>query len=511
MTLASPRTDRGVFDDGPARARLWRAAVERNPDGIAVSAGDPTDPAQLRIVYVNPAFEELASATSTSLVGRSPCVVVDSLLDAPAQAALADAVSRRVPLAVACTGCGSRVLELRAVPMTPADDPSAEWLWILRDITGRIRSEQRQRASMQDVLRERNKSLAEVQEELGIMQRLAPLATLAAGLGHDMSNLLLPMRAHLEGLAKSVRDPGAAEHIDALHGVLDYLRELTDGLRLMALDPDRPLVSDETTDLRAWWRTSEPLLAAMIRSPVRLAVDLPERLPSLRIAPHLLTLAVLNLIVNANDAIHEKGVIRLWARSTHDGTGVRIGVTDDGCGMAPEVRERAFDPFFSTKSRRHGTGLGLALVHGVVRAARGVVQVESRERVGTSIILTLPAVPAREACPPESTAPTSFVRVEDERVASCVHAMLHAFGFVPGTDPATCSVFVTDPSPAALAEARLLKGRSADAQLLVYGEAGSEWRSLGARVIGRGSGPSEIRRALSRLLLAAVEGGSRAT
>jgi PAS domain S-box-containing protein len=496
-------------DGGTLILQLLSAAVEHSPDGVVVSISDLTDSSELQIVYTNPAFEALAAASPSTLTGQDPLAVVGDLVDGPTRTALADAVSQRTPLTMEYTrdspGSGG-FFELRAVPISGGAEPLTEWVWIFRDITRRVREERSQRVSLQEELRERSQSLAEAEGELRIMQRLAPLATLAAGLGHDMSNLLLPMRAHLEALATAVREPSAVEHVDALHSVLRYIQQLTDSLRLMALDPDRPLVSGKTTDLHEWWETTEPLLSSVIRPSVHLGVGLPEGLPPVRVAPHLLTLAVLNLLVNANEAIDGEGEIRVWARPERGGAEVHIGVTDDGRGMSPEVRERAFDPFFSTKRRHHATGFGLPLVHGVVRAAQGVVKADSREGGGTTVTLTLPVAEAATVSSSHRTERTAVVRVDDERIAALLRTMLIASGFTPGADPATCSVLVTDPSPGALDEVRDLRARAAGVQVFVYGAGGAEWDRLGATLIERDAGPSAIRRAFSRLMVVA-DGG----
>lgn len=501
---ASTRTD------GEGILRLLRAAVEHSPDGVVVSIGVPADPSGLQIVYVNPAFEALAQAQPTSLLGRNPLAVVRGLLDLPTRTALGDAVARGIPVTIESAGaphCPERSYELSAIPIAREAEPLMEWVWTVRDITKRVKGEERRRTDLQDVLRARNESLAEAREELRVMQRLAPLATLAAGLGHDMSNLLLPMRAHLDRLATITRDPSAVGHLDALHSVLRYLQQLTDSLRLMALDPDRPIVSGETTDLTEWWSVAEPLLLSVIHPSIHRVVDLPDGLPPIRVAPHFLTLAVLNLILNANEAISENGEIRIWAEPKDGGTHVRVGVTDDGCGMSPNVRERAFDPFFSTKRRRHATGLGLALVHGVMRGTQGVVEVETREGEGTTVTLTLPVAEAK-APSPGADEKTAVVRVSDERVAALMRAMLGAAGFAPGPDPTTCSVLVTDAAPGVVEELRSLQARSCGAQVFVYGATRSpEWNRLGAVVIPRDAGPSEIGRAFSRLLVGASDRG----
>src|SRR5690606_22564389 len=148
---------------------------------------------------------------------------------------------------------------------------------------------------------------------------------------------------------------------------LDYLRRLADGLHLLAMGPGDG--DDATvTEIARWWEDVEPLMLRGARRRGALTASIPAGLPPVGVSSHRLTQAVFNLVVNAADAIAPEGHIWLTVGLSEAGL-IEICVRDDGPGMTEEVRRRALDPFFTTKKRGLGTGLGLSLVHAVARAA----------------------------------------------------------------------------------------------------------------------------------------------
>lgn len=275
--------------------------------------------------------------------------------------------------------------------------------------------------------------------------RMASLGSLAAGLGHDMNNVLLPVRAHLNA-ARALPIPSEADaHVKAVQKSVSYLQQLADGLHFLAMDPEKDDASG-TTDLRAWWQQAGALLQKAVPKHVKVTMSIPQRLPEIAVAPHALTQAVLNLIVNAGAAIspegrRRQGYARLKAELGSDGATVRLTVSDNGTGMTEEVKRRAFDMFFTTKPRGLGTGLGLALVRKVVEQANGAVHIESELGKGTTVVLTFP-VASRDVLERFLVA----IDVEDGRVASLVRNLFEMCGAqVESPDRANdARVWVTD-------------------------------------------------------------------
>lgn len=259
--------------------------------------------------------------------------------------------------------------------------------------------------------------------------RLAVLGTLAAGLGHDMNNVLLPMRAHVNALGalKRLADADRTAHVDRVRASLSYLQHLADSLHGLALDPDGEGDGLGSTDLASWWEASGPLLAKALRRGIQLESALPSEIPAVAVPPHALTRAVLNLLVNASEAMPKdrsghwpKVVIRARA----NGSAAHLEVADNGSGMSPEVARRAFDMFFTTKTRGLGTGLGLPLVRRVVERAGGSVEIDSRAGLGTTVRLVLPY-----AAEESSGAPAlATIKMDDGRAAAMILGALQSRG-----------------------------------------------------------------------------------
>lgn len=255
----------------------------------------------------------------------------------------------------------------------------------------------RHRDHLEELVAERTAELRASHQQLRLAERLASVGTLAAGLGHDMNNLLFPVLCRLDALDAAGLDDQAAEEVAQVRQSIEYLQQLSDGLRLMVLDPDDPDASRHTTDLRSWADEVAPLLRAALPRESTLEYDIPDDVPPIAVAPHRLTQAVYNLVVNASEAISRGGTITVRAEVQGEGRLVRVSVTDNGKGMPAEVAGRALEPFFTTKKRHLSTGLGLALVHGVATSAGGSVEIESSPGAGTTVTLNL--LTRRGACP----------------------------------------------------------------------------------------------------------------
>ncbi len=336
---------------------------------------------------------------------------------------------------------------------------------------------------------ERKRAEAELHESrarLEVAGRLASLGTLTAGLGHDMNNILLPIRCHLEALDGETLPRKVAENLEGVRNSIDYLRKLADGLKLLAR-PDTEEVA-ETTTLAEWWGQVEPLMTPLLRPDTDLRVEIPRHLPPVAVPPHRLTQAVQNLVDNAVDAMTPGGGrIRIWAR-VEGRERVRLGVTDQGVGMSEEVRRRAFDPFFTTKKRGVSTGMGLSLVHHLMTRSGATVGIQSAPGRGTTVLLSLPtaAEPQRGEAPPPRPRGKAVVSLSDERRAAWVSSLLSGAGFEVARSPdgggSGSLVWVTEPTPSSLEQARR-DASNGGRRIIVLGAAGDEWSRLGALVV----------------------------
>lgn len=393
-----------------------------------------------------------------------------------------------------------------------ADIPGASgplFVGIIRDISLQKRAEQelsRHRDELDRLVRERTAQLERSREQLHMADRMASIGTLAAGLGHDMNNVLLPVRAHLNALRADAKGLSAAarEHVESIRKSVAYLQQLADGLHFLALDPTRSEASEGATDLREWWSQVGPLLSKAVPKHVRVTASWPEGLPRIGVPAHALTQAMLNLVVNAGEAIparrkRRQGHVRLSAGKEGNGDRVRISVTDNGAGMTEDVRRRAFDMFFTTKPRGLGTGLGLALVRQVAEQAGGEVIIDSDVDRGTTVTM---AVPRSDAADRTIAA---VISIRDGRAASLIRQVLESGGarVVVAEDPGDADIWVTEAAAGLLPRAESWVGGHQRRRVVLFGrgpDSAAAWAALDPVTIEDGSDFEAVRKALGRAI-----------
>jgi PAS domain S-box-containing protein len=385
-----------------------------------------------------------------------------------------------------------------------ADVPSqlsAYFIGIIRDVTRQIDTggdSPAARTRLQLLITEQTRALATANLRVQLADRLASLGTLAAGLGHDMNNVLLPVRARLNAIEHGGVSAAALGHVHAVRRSIAYLQHLSDALHFLAMDPDGPGVAADgegVTDLAHWWAQVGPLLRKAVPRHVCVVVRLPRRLPPVHIAPHWLTQAVLNLIVNAGEAIpkdHRQARVVVEARMSEDGEAVHLSVSDNGRGMTQATKDRALDLFFTTKSRGMGTGLGLPLVRKVAARAGGDIELTSSPGKGTTVVMKLLLAPGNAAAAALDAAivRSAAISVADHRTSALISQILIAakahVKIVRPDRPGKADLWVTQPGAASLAAARgwcRISGRS----LVLVGAPSrasvKAWASLGALII----------------------------
>jgi signal transduction histidine kinase len=396
-------------------------------------------------------------------------------------------------------------------------------LGISMDITERKRTEDelgRHREHLEHLVTDRTAELQASNEKLRMADRLASIGTLAAGLGHDMNNVLLPVRAHINALRASGEAGNLSRpdrgHVDEVRKSVTYLQQLADGLHFLAMNPDTEEDArggGGTTDLRQWWAQAGALLSKAAPKHARVSASFPTDLPLVTIPAHALTQAVLNLVVNAGEAIpppsvrrRRQGHVRLWAECADDSYGawVRLGVTDNGTGMSEEVKRRAFEMFFTTKPRGLGTGLGLALVRKVAEHNGGRVEVETEVGKGTTIVMVLPAVatPATEV----AEKPGAVITIANGRAAALIRHLLESGGTPvrPDADAAKARLWVVDPAVAGLDDVKSWRTNVPDGRLVLFGTPGPDkreaWLALDPVSIDNPDDFESLRSALNRAL-----------
>ncbi len=405
---------------------------------------------------------------------------------------------------------------------------------IIRDTTERVVAAQRLRES----------------------ERMSSLGVLAAGLAHDINNMLLPLRAHLSVAQASAGSTRAHKSIHDASAIAESIQQMADGLHYLAADGGED-DAKASTDLHDWWKQVGPMLSRAVPRHVVVTASLPKRLPRVSISQHRLTQAVLNLIVNAGQAIPSpvsaeeapnarakasqarRGVskrrprtalgivsVKATAATPRRGKGraegrgtvasaVRLTVRDNGTGMTDDVKRRAFDLFFTTKPRGLGSGLGLPLVARVMHGAGGSVEIDSTPGKGTSVTLMLPVMlqprmAGRGVAVERRGVTAAAITMTERRGAALIRQLLHDADIATpaGLGPEDAVLWVVDPAMVPLSTAAAWRAKRAAPRrtrtLVVLGPLpraeASAWKDLASVVIERRDDYSSIRDGIARAL-----------
>jgi PAS domain S-box-containing protein len=240
--------------------------------------------------------------------------------------------------------------------------------------------------------------LEAAQDQLRMSQKLEAMGQLTGGVAHDFNNLLMPITGALDLLQR--RGLGGERERRLIAGALQSAeRAKTLVQRLLAFARRQPLQS-RSVDLGELIRGMADLVVSTSGPQIRVMIDLPDRLPAAKADPNQLEMALLNLSVNARDAMPDGGTLTISAGAEtvdvghpaklRPGDYVRFSVADTGVGMDEETAARAIEPFFSTKGIGKGTGLGLSMAHGLASQLGGALHIASRPGLGTKIDVWLP-------------------------------------------------------------------------------------------------------------------------
>jgi PAS domain S-box-containing protein len=292
-------------------------------------------------------------------------------------------------------------------------------------------------------------SLKSAQAQLLEAQKMEVLGRLTGGVAHDFNNLLMTVLGNL-GLARKrlgeAATPQVLRHLDAAALGAERGAQLTQRLLAFARRQD---LKPCPVDLEQLLAGLHELLARSAGSRVQVELDAPPGLPPAMVDPHALELALMNLVVNARDAMPEGGRIQVRVEAgplppdaarpagLGEGAYLRIAVADPGQGMDAATLARAVEPFFSTKGPGQGTGLGLSMVHGLALQSGGALQIESAPGRGTVATLWLPVSAQAPAAAPGPAAEPELPRghgrvllVDDEpMVLEGTAAMLADLGY----------------------------------------------------------------------------------
>jgi two-component system cell cycle sensor histidine kinase/response regulator CckA len=444
-----------------ARERLessFQALLAAAPDAF-VGVGDDG-----RIMLANAEAETLFGLARHGLIGKDIGKLLAPPPGEPMTAGPPDDGDLPKPVTVAHRNDGAAVPVEVSMSILPTDEGRIRCA-VIRNITERVRAQDRFLALQAEAER------AHVEAQLQRTQRLEGLGQLAGGVAHDFNNLIAVIDNYATFIAEAATDGGLDEIAgDAAQITKAAQRgaELTHQLLAFAR---REVVRPRPLDLNRVVTDIEQMLRRSIGEHITLSVRLEPGLPSITADPGQLGQVLVNLAVNARDAMPRGGELSLETcridvdQEYASGRGhvrpggyVRLRVSDTGTGMPPDVIERAFEPFYTTKPAGKGTGLGLATVYGIVTAAGGDLSIYSENERGTTFTILLPTTDAEpaEAEAPAEAEPVGHRRgtvlaVEDEpALRDVLRRILSAAGH---------EVLIASDGPAALAVAADHPGR----------------------------------------------------
>lgn len=260
-----------------------------------------------------------------------------------------------------------------------------------REIIGRV-------WSFHDISKQR-----QLETTLRQAQKMEAVGQLAGGIAHDFNNLLTIINGYSDVIASSL--PAESEEQKYAELVLQAGLQAADLTGQLLAFSRRQLLNPQVLNLNELIRKNQKLLRHLLREDMRLQLQLAEPLLPVKTDPNQIEQILINLVVNARDAMASGGRLMIMTASTTideqmqqkcpetvPGAYLRLSVVDDGCGMSPEVQARIFEPFYTTKERGKGTGLGLATVYGIIKQSGGCITVDSSPGEGTGFNIYLPFV-----------------------------------------------------------------------------------------------------------------------
>lgn len=380
-------------------------------------------------LYASPSAEEFLGYEPRDLIGRSvyDLVVPDDIETLrAAHMAIARREGRFPAVYRAQRRDGSVIWCETTARMAMDDATGAPWriVAVTRDITERRAFEQHLMQS----------------------QKMEALGRLAGGIAHDFNNVLTVIAGHAELLTGRLADRTVErDHAEFIREAAFRAASLTRQLLSFGRGEGRDM---QLTDVNATVLDVQPMLARLIGADIDLAVDLEPRLRAIRCEAAALEQVLVNLVVNARDAMPQGGRIAIGTSNTTLADGERAGlpggayvqltVSDTGTGMERDVAARAFEPFYTTKAPDAGTGLGLSTVYSIMRQVRGDVLLDTSPGHGTTLRLLfpgheMPAESAPQARAQRGTKPegseTVLVAEDDAGVRALVVAALQRYGY----------------------------------------------------------------------------------
>ncbi len=386
------------------------AAIEQIGESLIITDTDN------RIVYVNPAFEKTTGYTRHEVLGE-PIGILYPLDETQWQARWNAVAQGQVWQGQIVTKMKNNQRLIEDEVLSPLRDKNQEivgFVSVRRDITREVELENRYHQA----------------------QKMDAIGRLTSGVAHDFNNVLTAINGFAELMLRRL-DPDDWEH-GMVTGILKSGQRAADLVRQLLLFSRKTTAKPQVMDLNATVSDIQAMLRRVIGENIEFNTDLAADLWHIKADPAQIEQVLVNLVVNARDALPNGGHLLVKTVNQtiepgyirHDlempaGKYVLLSVADDGVGMPPSVREHIFEPFFTTKEKGKGTGLGLATVYGIIHQHGGFIIVDSEVGQGATFNIYLPAIPDAEkavAVPPKPSPQTiadvsgteTILVVEDE-------------------------------------------------------------------------------------------------
>lgn len=307
------------------------------------------------------------------------------------------------------------VNEFRILNDRPEPTTVKVWAELERDTSNRVATIQ---GALQDVteLRAAEAALLQSEAQLRQGQKMEAMGKLAGGIAHDFNNLLTVINGYSELLAATL--PEGERSRESAGEILEAGRRASDLTRQLLTFSSQQMVMPEPLQLNELITGITKMLGRLISANIVIYTELAESLPYIKADAGQMEQVVVNLAVNAQDAMPDGGTLIITTRpETANGDDyVVLEVRDTGHGIDPALHEHLFEPFFTTKGTRSGAGLGLAAVYGIISQSGGTIDVQSTPDAGATFIITLPVTDET----PANNEPTPVIPINDAEGAETI-------------------------------------------------------------------------------------------
>lgn len=364
--------------------RLLESAVFQSRDAILLTTAELDEPGP-QIIFANPAFSEMTGYRNEEIVGKTPRILQGEKTDR----AVLDRLRRDV----------SEGKEFRGEAINYRKDNSEYWVeWNVTPLKNEAGEVTHFLAVQQDVTERKH-----LEEQLRQSQKMEAVGRLAGGIAHDFNNLLTVINGYGDlTLHLLEKDSPVRENVEQIKQAGERAASLT--RQLLAFSRTQ-IFRTRLLNLNQIIGDMKTMLRHLIPENIEFSVNLSEAVGSVRADSGQIEQVIMNLVVNARDAMPDGGrltiaidEVRIKAKQSAQfadikpGDYVRLTISDTGTGIGDEVKKQIFEPFFTTKSSDAGTGLGLSTAYGIVSQSNGYIAVESEIGRGATFIVYLPRV-----------------------------------------------------------------------------------------------------------------------